>query len=87
MSGSVELSLEEFSRLHLELLALARACSRGDRDGANSVIDAMELPSGAYISAAGILIATLASRVGPVDEVLDETIRNVVQAAAEGPPR
>jgi hypothetical protein len=78
---------EEFSRVHLEMLALARCCARPDWTAANAVIDGMELPSGAYISAAGLLLAQLAERIGPTtDHVLDEMTRGIIKNAAEGPP-
>lgn len=81
---------EQISRAYLEVLALARQCAHVDQDPAsdpdgaqrNAVIAGMDLPRPLYLSAAGILLAQLAARIGPADVVLDDAVRSIVANAA-----
>ena len=54
-----------------------------DAKAANETIAAMELAGGHYVTAAGILLARLASRLGPLDEVLDGLVKGIIETAPE----
>jgi hypothetical protein len=70
---------DNWVQCHLELIGIARHLPQGRNDGAtvNFLLAGLEHPGGDYVKASVHLVAMLAAKLGNVDEVLDDVLKEL----------